>query len=59
MEDDDGRALLHSSIFRLNVTAFCGTRGALSCCLGGVKVVWWGSRGYAGCTQCYKRLRLS
>jgi len=37
---------LHSSTFRLNVSAFCGIGGAFRGCLGGVEGVLGGIRGY-------------
>jgi hypothetical protein len=33
---------IHSSTFRLNVSAFCGIGGAFMGCLEGVKGVFWG-----------------
>ena len=50
---------LHSSTFRLNVSAFCGIRGACWGCLGGDQDVSGGMRGCLGCILCQKRLRLS
>jgi hypothetical protein len=50
---------LHSSAFRLNVSAFCGIGGASRGCLGVVYEVLGGIRGCLGCTLCHKRLRLS
>ena len=50
---------LHSSTFRLNVSAFCGIGGAFKGCLGGVQEVLGGIRGCSGCILCQERLRLS
>ena len=50
---------LHSSTFRLNVSAFCGIGVASRGCLGGVQKVLGGGRGVRGCSGCMKRLRLS
>ena len=50
---------LHSSTFRLNVSAFCGKGGAFMDRLGGVSEVSGDIRGYLGCILCQKRLRLS
>ena len=52
---------LHSSTFRLNVSAFCGTGGAFRGCLGGAQEVNGGITGClrVGCILCQKRLRLS
>jgi len=49
----------HSSTFRLNVSAFCGTGGAVGGCLGGVLEVLRVMRGCLECILCQKRLRLS
>jgi len=49
---------LHSSTFRLTVSALCGTGGAFRGCLGCL----WGVRGYLGCLRCIlcrTRLKLS
>jgi len=35
----------HSSTFRLNVSALCGTGGAFRCCLGGIQEVLGGIMG--------------
>jgi hypothetical protein len=56
--DPDGRGL-HSSTFRLNLSASCGIGGAFRCCLGGVWEVSRGVRACSGCVLCQKRLRLS
>ena len=40
---------LHSSTFRLNVSAFCGVGGAFRGCSGGVYEVLRGSRRCLGC----------
>jgi len=53
-----GRAL-RSSTFRLNVSAFYGSGGALMGCLGGVQEVLAGIRGCSGCVVCQPPLRLS
>jgi hypothetical protein len=47
---------LHSSTFRLNVSAFCGTEGTCKGCLCGGS---GGLRGCLGCISCQKRLKLS
>ena len=44
---------LHSSTFRLNVSAFCGTGGTFRGCLGGVKGVFRRSQGYLGVFKVY------
>jgi hypothetical protein len=55
---DHGRGL-HSSTFRLNVSAFCVTGGAFRGWLGGVSKVSGGIMGCFGCISCEKRLKLS
>jgi hypothetical protein len=50
---------LHSSTFRLNVSAVCGIGGAFRCCLRGERGVSGGIRGCLGYISCQKRLRLS
>ena len=45
--------------FQLNVSAFCGIRGACMGCLGGFSVVLGSIRGCSGCILCLRRLRLS
>ena len=50
---------LHSSTFRLNVSAFYGMGGAFRGCGGGVQEVAGGVRGCVRCIVCQKRLRLS
>jgi len=50
---------LHSSTFRLNVSAFCGTGGAFRGCLRSVWEVLGGIRGCLQCILCQTRLRLS
>jgi hypothetical protein len=50
---------LHSSTFRLNVSALCGIGGAFRGCLGVVYGVSGGIGGRLGCISCQKRLRLS
>jgi hypothetical protein len=54
----DGRGL-HSSTFRLNVSAFSGIGGVFRGYVGGVWVVSAVIRGCLGCILCHKRLRLS
>jgi len=49
---------LHSSNFRLNVSAFCGIGGAFGGSLDCVEEVS-GFQGHLGCILCQKRLRLS
>ena len=50
---------LHSSTFQHNVSAFCGTGGALRCFEGVCTGCWAVIRGWFGCILCQKRLRLS
>jgi len=50
---------LHSSSFRLKLSAFCGIGGALRGCLGGAWKVLGNIWGYLGCTMCQRRLMLS
>ena len=50
---------LHSSTFRINVSAFYGKGGACRGCLGGVSGVAGDIRRYLGYTLCQKRLRFS
>ena len=50
---------LHSSTFRLNVSAFDGIGCAFRGCFGGFKGVSRGITGCLGCILCQKRLRLS
>jgi len=50
---------LHSSTFRLNVSALCWVGDAFKGCLGGVWEASEGSRGRLGCPSCQKRLRSS
>jgi len=50
---------LHSSTFRLNLSALCGIGGASEGCLGVVQGVLEGIRGHEGRILCEKRLRLS
>jgi len=51
---------LHSSTFRLNVSAFYGIGSAFrGCFTGGVQGVSGGLRGCPRCVLCQKRLRLS
>jgi len=50
---------LHSSTFRLNVSALCGIRGPCRGCVGGACVLLGGNRGCVGCISCQKQLRLS
>jgi len=50
---------LHSSTFRLNVSAVRGIGGALRGCLGDVQEVLPGIWGCFGCIFCQERLRLS
>jgi hypothetical protein len=50
---------LHSSTFRLNVSAFCGMGGAFRGCLGGEWEVLGVRCGCLGCILCQKRLGLS
>jgi hypothetical protein len=59
MYAQDGRGL-HSSTFRLNVSAFCVLGGAFRSRLRGVWQVAKGiSKGCLGCILCQKGLRLS
>ena len=55
---DAGRGL-HSSTFRLNVSAFYVTEGAFRGYPGGVLGVLGGSKGCLRCIWCWKWLRLS
>jgi len=54
---------LHSSTFRLNVSAFCGIGVAFRDCCSGVFRRWYGVlgdiEGCSGCILCQKRLRWS
>jgi len=50
---------LHSSIFRLNVSAFCEIGGAFRSCLRGLQQVAADIRGCLGCALCQKGLRLN
>jgi hypothetical protein len=50
---------LHSSAFRLNVSAFCGIGGAFRCYVGGIQAVSGGVKMCTGCIIFQKRLRLS
>ena len=54
---------LHSSAFRLNLSAFCGIEGGVRGCLGGVRAsvkgFFGGIRGRLRYVLCQKRLRLS
>jgi hypothetical protein len=43
---------LHSSTFRLNVSAFCGLGGACRGCIRGLQEVSRDSRGCLGCVLC-------
>ena len=50
---------LHSSTFRLNLSAFCKIGGAFRGCRGGVWEISGRVRGCFGCILCQERLRLS
>ena len=47
----------HSSTFRLNLSALCGTESTFLGCLGGAWGVTGGMKGCLGCMLCQKRLR--
>ena len=58
MREALGRGL-HSSTFRLNISAFYGIGGECRGCLESVKEELRGNRGSSGYILCWKRLGLS